>query len=884
MKDTLTTQHTAKQLTPMMSQYLKIKSSYEDAILFFRLGDFYEMFFDDAKIASGILGLALTSREAGKNNRVPMCGIPFHACDNYITRLINAGRKVAICEQVQDPKDAKGIVKRDIVRVITPGTVIGSNLLKDRANNYLVSIFAQSQQEFGLAVADLSTGEFKITEINQKNRLLSELVRLSPAEIILSEELFKDKKFLDEIAQRIKAMVSDVEGWLFGFNAGYEKLVRHFKTQNLHGFGCENMIAAVSAAGALLGYLEKTQKTQIKHINSIRVYSLTQVMVLDGIAQRNLELVKTMRHEKKGSLLHELNQTQTAMGNRLLINWIQQPLLDADKINKRLEAVGELKSSQNLRHDLRQTLAKIVDIQRLLGRISLNAANARDLFNLKESLKLIPEIKKILKDVNCDLLYEAQAKLTDHEDLVDLLERAIRADAPLSVREGRMINQGFDQELDELIKITKGGKEWLAELQQKEIRRTGISSLKIKYNKVFGYYIEVTKANLGMVPDDYMRKQTLVNAERFITPELKQQEENILTAQEKMLDLEYKLFTNICYHIIEQLEQIQKTAEFIALVDVVYSLAQVAASNNYVRPDLTDDSRIMIKNGRHPVLENLLSKGKFIPNDTLLDTDSNQILIITGPNMAGKSTYIRQVALIIVMAQMGSFVPADEARIGIVDRIFTRVGAADDITAGMSTFMMEMSEAANILNNATSKSLIVLDEIGRGTSTFDGLSIAWATAEYLHQNPAAKAKTLFATHYHELAEMEMMFEGIKNYNISVREWQDEVVFLYKLISGQADHSYGIHVARLAGLPKQVISRARQILANLEINSISSSGIPSLVQADGNKQKNNEFQPELFSHKENPLINKIRTLDINSLSPIEALNLIDQWKKEINNTK
>ncbi|MBU1086763.1 MAG: DNA mismatch repair protein MutS [Candidatus Omnitrophica bacterium] len=867
----------------MMHQYLQIKNTHQDAILFFRLGDFYEMFFDDAKIASPILGLTLTARGVG-DNRVPMCGIPFHAAENYINRLINAGHKVAICEQLSDPKAAKGIVKRDIVRIITPGTLIGQSMLEGKANNYLVSIFHHSEQEYGLAVADLSTGEFKVTQLNQQHRLLGELIRLSPAEVILSASLKTDKNLVEKINLSIQTMISDVEDWAFDRAASYDKLIKHFKTQNLQGFGCEDMPLAVCAAGALLRYLEQTQKTQLKHINKIRPYSLNKIMILDGVAQRNLELTRTMRGAKKGSLLEELNYTNVPMGSRLLTNWIQQPLLDISQINKRLDAVEELKNDQALRNSLQAELKEIGDIERLLSRISLGAANARDVFSLNNSLKIIPRLKALLDKSSSSLLIDLQSGLDEHSDLVDLLEQSIRADAPLSTKEGRMIKPGFNQELDELIAITCGGKDWLAALQQKEIQRTGISSLKIKYNKVFGYYIEVTNANLTLVPDDYTRKQTLVNAERFTTLELKEQEEKILSAQDKMLDLELQIFIKICGQIIDQLSLIQKSAGFIAVLDVLNGLATAAANNNYTRPELSDDSKINIKNGRHPVLENLLSRNKFIPNDTLLDTRDNQVMIITGPNMAGKSTYIRQVALIILMAQIGSFVPAEQARIGIVDRIFTRIGAADDISAGMSTFMMEMSETANILNNATARSLIILDEIGRGTSTFDGLSIAWATAEYLHENQAAKAKTLFATHYHELAEMEMMFKGIKNYNVSVREWNDEVIFLYKLIQGQADHSYGIHVARLAGLPKQVINRAREILGNLEINSISSNGIPSLVQSDINKKKKQEVQPELFSQKENILISKIRAIDLNQLSPIEALNLLDQWKQEIENIK
>ncbi|MCG2712527.1 MAG: DNA mismatch repair protein MutS [Candidatus Omnitrophica bacterium] len=874
-------QNIQNDLTPMMNQYLQIKRDHTDAILFFRLGDFYEMFFDDAKIASAILGLALTSRGTGKNSRVPMCGIPYHASDNYIARLIKAEHKVAICEQIGDPKSAKGIVKRQIVRVITPGTLIDENILESNHNNYLVCVHKQAQGEYGLAAVDLSTGEFKITQLHSEEKMLSELGRLQPAELLLCSNLKDDTGLRDKLKQRnINALVSEVEDWAFDFSYAYEKLINHFKTQDLRGFGCQNMNSGITAAGAALSYLENTQKTEIKHINKITPYSLNKVMVLDGIAQRNLELVRSMRGEKKGTLLNELNFTNSAMGNRLLLQWIQQPLLDIEEINKRLDAVEQIKKDQVLRTNLKDALKNIADIERLLGRISLGAANARDVLNLNESLKIIPRIKRLLESSETEMIVDICLNLDEQKELVQLLDKALCPDAPLSVREGRMIKEGFNSELDDLKYITQGGKEWIAKLQREEIKRTGISSLKIRYNRVFGYYIEVSKANLHAVPVDYMRKQTLVNAERFITPALKEQEEKIITAQEKMVDLEYRLFLDICAKIMQSLTQIQKTALLIARLDVLNSLAEAAARNNYIRPVIDNDLTIDIKEGRHPVLENMLGANKFIPNPAYLDAADNQVLIITGPNMAGKSTYIRQVALIIIMAQIGSFVPVKSARIGIVDKIFTRVGAADDISAGMSTFMMEMSETANILNNATPRSMIILDEIGRGTSTFDGLSIAWATAEYLLENTGMRPKTLFATHYHELTEMELLFKGVKNFNVSVREWNEEVIFLYKLIRGSSDHSYGIHVARLAGLPQKVISRAREILSNLEINSMSEEGIPSLVKSDIKKTGRRETQPELFQSRENPLIARIRGLDVNNLSPIDALNLINEWKDSL----
>ncbi len=874
-------QKTQNNLTPMMNQYLQIKKDHADAILFFRLGDFYEMFFDDAKIASSILGLTLTSRGSGKNGRVPMCGIPYHASDNYIARLIKAERKVAICEQIGDPKSTKGIVKRQIVRVITPGTLIDQNILESNHNNYLVSVYQKAQGEYGLAAVDLSTGEFKITQLHSEGKILSELGRLQPAELLLCTGLKDSDNIKAKIKQKnINAVISEVEEWAFDFSYAYEKLISHFKTQDLRGFGCQNMTSGIAAAGAALFYLENTQKTEIKHINKITPYSLNKIMALDNIAQRNLELVRSMRGDKKGTLLNELNFTHSAMGNRLLVQWIQQPLLNIEKINERLDAVDQLKKDQVLRTNLREALKNILDIERLLGRISLGVANARDVVNLNESLKIVPHLKQLLASSEADMLVNICLNLNEQKELVELLDKALCPDAPISVREGRMIREGFNSDLDELKQITRGGKEWIAKLQREEIQRTGISSLKIKYNRVFGYYIEVSKANLHAVPEDYMRKQTLVNAERFITPALKEQEEKIITAQEKMIDLEYRLFMDICAKVLDCLTDIQQTASLIAKIDVLNSLAEAAARNNYIRPVIDDGLTIDIKDGRHPVLENMLGSSKFISNPTYLDCRDNQVLIITGPNMAGKSTYIRQVALIIIMAQIGSFVPAKAAHIGVVDKIFTRVGAADDISAGMSTFMMEMSETANILNNATARSLIILDEIGRGTSTFDGLSIAWATAEYLHENSQIRPKTLFATHYHELTEMELLFKGVKNYNVSVREWNEEVIFLYKLIKGSADHSYGIHVARLAGLPQQVISRAREILSNLEINSMSVDGIPSLVKSDIDKKAKGQIQPELFQNRENPLIAQIRSIDINNLSPLKALNLISEWKDSL----
>ncbi|MFH1856605.1 MAG: DNA mismatch repair protein MutS [Candidatus Omnitrophota bacterium] len=873
-----TTQKQNSSFTPMMRQYLEIKKDYKDTILFFRLGDFYEMFFEDAKEASALLGLTLTSREAGKNNRVPMCGIPYHAAENYIARLIRHSRKVAICEQVEDHKASNGIVRRDIIRVITPGTLVAENILSAPGNNYLAAVYQQPGKNFGLAVADLSTGEFNVTELETQPQLLSELTRLKPAELLFNSHLKENNHFMEKVKLYSNAVISGVDEWIFDFSAAYEKLTSHFNIQNLRGFGCEEMFCAVPAAGAVLHYLEETQKTRPLHVQKISPYSLNKFMMLDGIAQRNLELIHSMGGNKKTSLLEVLDFTDTAMGRRLIVQWIQKPLLEITRINARLNAVEELFNNRLLINGLTETLKQINDIERLISRVSLGAANARDLYSLAQSLKIMPRLKIHLKDMKSEELVFVRDNIEECDDLIKLIDESMREDAPVSVREGGMIRRGFNKELDELLDITSGGKNWMASLQREEIKRTGISSLKVKYNRVFGYYIEITNANLRSVPLDYIRKQTLVNAERFITPALKEQEEKIFSAEEKVVEMEYKLFQEICRKVLDNIEAIQKNALLIAKLDVLNSFAAVALGNNYTKPQMSEDNEIKITGGRHPVLENILPSGKFIPNDTTLDTNEDQILIITGPNMAGKSTYIRSVALIVLMAQMGCFVPASSAKIGITDKIFTRVGASDDISLGMSTFMMEMTETANILNNATGRSLVILDEIGRGTSTFDGLSIAWAVVEYLHEGKSGRPRTLFATHYHELAELENALKGVKNYNVAIREWNDEVTFLYKLKKGSADHSYGIHVGRLAGLPQEVVKRAGEILNTLEISRIS--------EEDMLKDKEKKArQLEMFSReKSHPVLDEIKEMDIDNTTPITAFELINKWKEKLRNGK
>ncbi|MFH1775978.1 MAG: DNA mismatch repair protein MutS [Candidatus Omnitrophota bacterium] len=867
------------KLTPMMSQYLTIKQDNQDSILFFRLGDFYEMFLNDAEIASKILGLALTSREAGKGRKVPMCGVPFHAADNYISRLIKSGRKVAICEQTEDPRLAKGIVKREIVRVVTPGTVLSPALLEENTSNFIVAVNKQ-EQKWGLGFVELSTGEFKVTEISSFNALDDELVRIAPAEIILPDDFKKEEKITAKIKERLPALVTFVEPWDFDCLHGVEVLKNHFATKTIEGFGLEDLPIAVGCAAALVKYLALTQKTTLSHITTLGTYNPSDFMMLDASTQTNLELIKTTDGKiGSGTLFHVLNKTKTAMGARLLKAWILQPLKSIPEINRRLEATEELSNNNSLRERLEEILIPCLDIARLAGRVSLKIANARDILALKQSLDIIPVLKQYLADCQSELPSDISRRLDPLDELRDLIRRAIAEEPPLSVRDGNLIKAGFNPEVDELHNILTKGKDWVLSLQEAEKKRTNITSLKIRYNKVFGYYIEITKANLHLVPADYIRKQTLTNAERFITPQLQEYETKILGAQERIVTLEYEVFMQVLNEVVVYIERVKNSASFIATVDVILSFAITAKANAYVKPQISETDVIDIKEGCHPVLQEILPEGQLIANDLYLDREETQILVITGPNMAGKSTYIRQAALLILMAQIGSFLPAKQARIGVVDRIFSRIGAADMLTAGMSTFMVEMIQSANILNNATSRSLIILDEIGRGTSTFDGLSIAWAVVEYLHNNPSASAKTLFATHYHELTEANIMLKRVKNFNVAVKEWQDEVVFLYKITPGSCDHSFGIHVAKLAGLPPAVINRAKEILRNLEMQSIAFNGQPSFA-TNKKRTRKKEEQLDLFSPKPVPFYRELQNLEIDTLTPIEALNLLNKFKKEV----
>ncbi|MFB0519737.1 MAG: DNA mismatch repair protein MutS [Acidobacteriota bacterium] len=868
-----------KSLTPAMRQYQKIKKDYPDAILFFRMGDFYEMFFEDARLASRLLDIALTSRDKGKGPKTPMCGIPFHAADIYISRLIKSGHKVAICEQVEDPKTAKGIVKREVVRVITPGTALDTQLLDPKENNYLASLF-QNDQGFGISFLDLSTGEFKATEFTASeggDKLIDEFNTFSPRELLIPENF----SFLSKIKEEFPEMIiSPLEGWIFAPDYGYQLLLEQFKTASLEPFGIEGKLIAIGSAGALLHYLRETQKEELAHVTGLSFYQRSDYMILDAIAQRNLELIRSLQEGKReGSLLSIIDLTVTGMGARLLKSWLVKPLLNKAEIDRRLDAVEEFYQGVILRSSIREELKQFHDIERLTSKVTLNTANARDLVSLKSSINLIPALRELLKGCTSSLLKELTDELDELDDIGELIDKAIAEEPPLTLREGGLIKGGFDERLDELREISSQGKSFIARLEAQERKRTGISTLKVRYNKVFGYYIEVSKSNLSLVPKDYMRKQTLVGGERFITPELKDYESKVLGAEEEIRRLEYEIFDRIRKKVSEAAPRILATARGLSTIDVLTALAEVAARNSYNRPVITEVEELTIIEGRHPVVEKTNLAEKFIPNDTYLNPDSEQLLIITGPNMGGKSTYLRQVALIAIMAQIGSFVPAKRAEIGLIDRIFTRIGALDNIVRGQSTFLVEMNETANILYHATSKSLILLDEVGRGTSTFDGVSIAWAVAESIHNNASIAAKTLFATHYHELADLARTLSKAKNYNVSVREWNDRIIFLRKVVEGCSDKSYGIQVARLAGIPQEVIERAKEILQNLEKNELDAEGIPKLARGKGvPRTARNKQQLLLFSPEEHPIVEKIRKLDISKMTPLEALSLLNALQK------
>ena len=868
------------EYSPMMQHYLATKEQYKDCILFYRLGDFYEMFFDDAITASRELELTLTGKDCGQEERAPMCGIPFHAAEVYISRLIAKGYKVAICEQLEDPKQAKGIVKRDVIRVITPGTVIESNMLDEKKNNYIMSIY-KSGLFFGMAVCDISTGDFFATQIKETNNfaiLLDEISRYAPAEIVVNEMMFASTEELNKIKERFECYISRIDDRKY--EEDYEKAFEHYtiysdgkKLEDIH----QKELALVSANG-LIAYLKETQKMELEHINKIHIYNTTKYMSLDINTRRNLELTEKMRDKsKKGTLLWVLDKTATSMGGRQLRRWINDPLIDIDEINSRLDSVKELKENMILKGDLIDSLKRVYDIERLIGKISYGSANGRELISLKNSIGQLPNIKNILAKTNSKMLKQLYNELDELKDIYELINHSIVEEPPISVKEGGLIKVGYDEQVDEYKERATNGKKWIVELETTEKEKTGIKNLKIGYNKVFGYFIEVTKSYLSQVPDYYIRKQTLTNAERYITEELKALEEKTLGAQEKLIDLEYKLFQEIRKKIASQIQRIQQAANVVSTLDVLCSFATVAVDLNYTMPIVDNSGEINIKDGRHPVIEKMLPSGEFIENDTYLNKDSDRLSIITGPNMAGKSTYMRQVALITLMAQIGSFVPASYAKIGVVDKIFTRVGASDDLSMGQSTFMVEMMEVANILKEATNNSLVILDEIGRGTSTYDGLSIAWAVAEYIADKEKCGAKTLFATHYHELTELENKLDGVKNYSIAVKEKGEDIIFLRKIIKGGTDESYGIHVAKLAGVPKDVLKNANHILKNLERKKITVGGNDFARTEKQNKQVVSG-QLDMYNYKLADIAHELDKINVNELTPIDALNILVKLKE------
>jgi len=869
--------------TPMMQQYLRIKNNYQDTLLFFRLGDFYEMFYEDAKVASSVLEIALTSRQ-----KVPMCGIPYHAAESYLTKLLKRGFKVAICEQVEDPKQARGVVKRDVVKVLTPGTALELELEGAKENTYIASLYIEDKG-WGLALIDLATGQMRTTESDSlENRALEdELFRLAPKEIIFPESREKAVAELLSRNEMVSVLKSPLEDWVFDYSQAKNILEGHFRVKSLAGFDLEDKRLAVSAAGALLDYLKKVRKDSLSLIHKVSYVQSGFQMILDATTIKNLELVKNLRDNSlKGSLLDIIDFTMTSMGGRLLRNWLLHPLFDCSEVNRRLDAVAELLDQTIERNELRERLKEILDLERLTGKISLAVAHARDLVSLKRSLLPLPRIQMLIKSFSARLVKQIHKHWDNGQDLVKLIDRAVMEEPAFLLTEGGIIKDGYSSELDELRKLSHSGKSFISLLEKKERERTKISSLKIRYNRVFGYYIEVTKPNLPLVPADYIRKQTLANSERFITPELQEYETKVLNAEERIAELEYNLFLEVRGKISEETKRLQKIAGDIATLDIISSLAELASSRNYRRPVVNTKDRIEIVEGRHPVIE-VTNDEPFIPNDTYLDRKDDQILIVTGPNMGGKSTYLRQVALICILAQTGSFVPAKEAEIGVVDRIFTRIGAMDFLIAGQSTFMVEMLETARILNNATDKSLILLDEIGRGTSTFDGLSIAWAVAEYIHEKEEVRAKTLFATHYHELTELSLTLPRIKNSHVTVKEREDDIVFLRKIVPGPSDQSYGIHVAKLAGVPRDVIDRAKEILFNLEKQELDDAGRPRLAYRSSKKR--DKAQLFLFQQdREQALLEDIKgdidKCNVSEMTPLDALNFLSQLKRKIKSGK
>ena len=879
------------ELTPMMQQYMETKKEYSDCILFYRLGDFYEMFFDDALTASRELEITLTGKNCGLEERAPMCGVPYHAVDSYLNRLVSKGYKVAICEQMEDPATAKGIVKREVVRIVTPGTNLDTQSLDETKNNYIMCIVYVADR-YGVSIADVTTGEYMVTEIEDSGKLFDEIYKFMPSELICNEAFYMSGMDFDDMRDRLGITIYALDAWYFDDSVCKRTLKDHFGVSSMEALGLGDYDCGIIGAGALLKYLEETQKTSLSHLTRLVGYTTGKYMLLDSSTRRNLELCETLREkQKKGSLLWVLDKTKTAMGARTLRKYIEQPLIDRTMIERRLGAVEELKNNAISREEIREYLSPVYDLERLVGKIAYKSANPRDLIAFQSSLAMLPHIKCILQDMRSPLLVEIRESLDTLEDLCSLVSEAICEEPPLAMKEGGIIREGYNEEVDRLRSAKTEGKNWLAKLEEEEREKTGIKNLRIRYNKVFGYYLEVTNSFKHLVPDYYTRKQTLANAERYIIPRLKELEDTIMGAEDKLYALEYQLYCEVRDKIGAEIPRIQSTAKAVAQIDVFASLALVAERNNYVKPKLNDKGQIQIKDGRHPVVERMIPNDMFIANDTCLDDKKNRISIITGPNMAGKSTYMRQTALIVLMAQIGSFVPASSANIGIVDRIFTRVGASDDLASGQSTFMVEMTEVANILRNATRHSLLILDEIGRGTSTFDGLSIAWAVVEHISNTRLLGAKTLFATHYHELTELEGKIDNVNNYCIAVKEKGDDIVFLRKIVKGGADKSYGIQVAKLAGVPDSVIERAKEIVEELLHVDITTRIRDIAVgnhghEGKGKPKKYDEVdlaQMSLFDTvKDDDVLEELKNLDVSNLTPIEALNTLYQLQNKLKN--
>ncbi len=870
---------------------METKAQYPDCILFYRLGDFYEMFFDDALTASRELEITLTGKNCGQEERAPMCGVPYHAVESYLNKLVTKGYKVAICEQVEDPKTAKGIVKREVVRIVTPGTNLDTQALDETKNNYIMCIVYIADR-YGVSVADITTGDYFVTEIEESTKLMDEIYRFSPSEIICNETFYMSGMDLENMRERLGITIYSLDAWYFDDAVCRQKLLEHFSVSSFAGLGLADYDCGIISAGALLIYLLETQKNNLANLTHITPYTSGKYMMLDSSTRRNLELCETLREkQKRGSLLWVLDKTKTAMGARTLRKYVEQPLIDKKEIEKRLDAVEELKNEAISREEIREYLSPVYDLERLITKITYGSANPRDLTAFRTSLEMLPPIRYVLQDMQCDLLKQICADLDPLEDLCSLIQNAIQEDPPVAMKEGNIIRDGFNEEVDKLRRAKSDGKDWLAKLENDEREKTGIKNLRIKFNKVFGYYLEVTNSYKDLVPEYYTRKQTLANAERYITPELKELEDMILGAEDKLYALEYEIYTEVREKAASEVERIQQTAKAVAALDTFASLALVAERSNYVRPGINEKGVIDIREGRHPVVEHMIPNEMFISNDTYLDDKKHRISIITGPNMAGKSTYMRQTALIALMAQVGSFVPAKSADIGLSDRIFTRVGASDDLASGQSTFMVEMTEVANILRNATSKSLLILDEIGRGTSTFDGLSIAWAVVEYISDSRLLGAKTLFATHYHELTELEGKIENVNNYCIAVKEKGDDIVFLRKIVKGGADKSYGIQVAKLAGVPDLVIDRAKEIVEELIEGDITTR-VSEITVKDKNSKKKPKTkkydevdiaQMSLFDTvKDDDVLEELKNLDVSNMTPVDALNAIYRLQNKLKN--